>query len=37
MPEKKNPKVHIEPDKTVIKALALAGLDRGWCSMCGRC
>ena len=29
MPEKKNPKAHIEPDKTVIKALALAGLDRG--------
>jgi molybdopterin guanine dinucleotide-containing S/N-oxide reductase-like protein len=29
MPEKKNPKDAIEPDKTVIKALALAGLDRG--------
>ena len=31
MAEKKNPKEisHFEPDKTVIKALALAGLDRG--------
>jgi len=29
MPEKKNPKADIVPDKTVIRALALAGLDRG--------
>jgi molybdopterin guanine dinucleotide-containing S/N-oxide reductase-like protein len=29
MAEKKDPKAHIEPDKTVIRALALAGLDRG--------
>jgi molybdopterin guanine dinucleotide-containing S/N-oxide reductase-like protein len=29
MVEKKNPKDPIQPDKTVIRALALAGLDRG--------